>query len=192
MADIILASASPRRKELMEREGIDFKIDALSIDEVLDDSLALEDRLKELSRSKAYPVHLKHPDDIVIGADTIVYHDEKIIGKPVDKEDAYRILKSLSDDHHTVYTAVSIYNRNELIQFVDHTDVYFKDITYMIDDYLKSDEWKDKAGAYAIQDDASLFVDHIEGDIDTVIGLPVKKLVDVLDSIKKGYEFSVL
>lgn len=191
MAKVILASASPRRKELMEREGIDFMIDALSIDEILDDSLELEDRLKELSRTKAYPVHLKHPDDIVVGADTIVYHNDTIIGKPKDEEDARSILLSLSNDKHTVYSAVSIYNRNELIQFIDHTDVYFKDITGMIDDYIKTNDWVGKAGAYAIQNEASVFVDHIDGDIDTVIGLPVKKVKTILDNLN-NYNFTKL
>lgn len=180
MHKIILASSSPRRKELLEREGIDFIIDASSIDEQMDNSLPLEQRFQKLAIDKATPIHQQYPNDIVIGADTIVYFQNQIIGKAKDEQDARKILKQLSSHCHRVYTAVAIYFGNDLYSFVEKTDVYFKDIEALIDDYIASGEWKGKAGAYGIQGTADCFVDHIEGDIDNVIGLPVKSLLKVL------------
>lgn len=180
MNRIILASTSPRRRELLEREGIDFIIDASFIDEVMDETLPIPDRLAQLASDKAMPIHQKHPHDIVIGADTIVYFDEKIIGKAKNESEARYILKMLSGQKHTVYTAVAIYFGEKLDTFVEKTDVYFRDIISMIDDYIESGEWQGKAGAYGIQGTADCFVDHIVGDKDNVIGLPVKKVVEIL------------
>ncbi len=177
---IILASTSPRRRELLEREGIDFIIDASSIEETLDETLSLEDKLQRLAIDKATPIHQKHPFDIVIAADTIVYFQGQIIGKAKDENEARMILSSLSCHKHEVYTAVAIYFQDELITFIDCTKVFFKDISNMIDNYIVSGEWKGKAGAYGIQGTADCFVDYIEGDIDNVIGLPLKKVVQVL------------
>ena len=177
---IILASTSPRRKELLEKAGIDFQIDASSIEEIMDETLPLEERLINLAISKGEPIHQKYPHDIVIGADTIVYFEDQIIGKPKDEQDARRILNMLSQHHHSVYTAVAIYFQDELISFVERTDVYFKDITQLIESYIDSKEWIGKAGAYGIQGSACLFVDHIDGDKDNVTGLPLNKVVNVL------------
>lgn len=177
---IVLASASPRRKELLKKHGIAFIVDASSIDEVLDESLNIEERLMNLAAQKAYPIHQKYPNDIVIGADTIVYHHGKIIGKPVDKNDARDILLSLSNDKHRVYSAVAIYYGSVIDCFIDYTDVYFKSIEPYLEQYLQSREWEDKAGAYAIQGKARIFVDHIEGDIETVIGLPTNRVIQSL------------
>lgn len=180
MNKVILASLSPRRKELLEREGIDFIVDASSIEECMDLSLSIEERLMKLASDKALPIHLKYPDDIVIGADTIVYHNDKVIGKAKDEKEAREILTQLSGQMHRVYTAVAIYHNDKVFTFIDCTKVYFKDITSMIDDYIASKDWIGKAGAYGIQSKADIFVDHIEGDIDTVIGLPVKKVVQMI------------
>jgi len=177
---IILASGSPRRKELLERASIDFIIDASSIDETLDESLPLKQRLQKLAIDKALPIHHKYPNDIVIAADTIVYFQNQIIGKAKNEKEARFILNSLSNKKHSVYTSVAIYFQDELETFIDQTDVYFKDIHLLIDSYIASGEWKGKAGAYGIQGSADCFVDHIEGDIDNVIGLPLKKVVDIL------------
>lgn len=186
MNKIVLASQSPRRKDLLEREGIDFIVDASSIDETLDESLPIEERLKQLAISKARPIHDKYPNDIVIGADTIVYHKDCIIGKANNEHEAREILMKLSKDKHTVYTAVAIFDKNEIISFVDSTDVYFRDIKDLINDYIESKDWIGKAGAYGIQSGGSIFVDFIEGDIDTVIGLPVKRTAKILK--EKIYE----
>lgn len=178
---IILASASPRRKELLEREGINFTIDASSIDEVLNPHLSIKARLEALAIEKGAPIHDRHPDDVVISADTTVYHNGEIIGKPKDEEDAKNILLSLSNDTHIVYTAVSIWIANQKhFSWVEETFVTFKDITKMIPEYLESGEWQGKAGAYGIQGKADMFVEKVEGDIDSVIGLPVTKIVSFL------------
>lgn len=178
---IILASASPRRKELLEREGINFTIDASSIDEVLNPHLPIKARLEALAIEKGAPIHDRHPDDVVISADTTVYHNGEIIGKPKDEEDARNILLSLSNDEHIVYTAVSIWIANQKhFSWVEETHVTFKDITNMISEYLESGEWQGKAGAYGIQGKADMFVEKVEGDIDSVIGLPVTKIVSFL------------
>jgi len=177
---IVLASSSPRRKALLENHGTAFIVDASFIDEVLDESLDIESKLMHLAAQKAYPIHQKYPYDIVIGADTIVYYNDKIIGKPIDKDDAKQILLSLSCNVHRVYSAVAIYYGDDLECFIDYTDVYFKNIEPYLDTYLLSDEWIDKAGAYGIQGHAVIFVDHIVGDIETVIGLPTNKIIQSL------------
>ena len=158
---IILASASPRRKELLERESINFTIDASSIDEVLNPHLPIKARLEALAIEKGAPIHDRHPDDVVISADTTVYHNGEIIGKPKDEEDAKNILLSLSNDTHIVYTAVSIWIANQKhFSWVEETFVTFKDITKMIPEYLESGEWQGKAGAYGIQGKADMFVER--------------------------------
>lgn len=182
---IILASTSPRRKELLEREGIDFIIDASSITEYLDSSLNIEERLKKLAYDKGISIHQKYPEDIVISADTTIYHNDKIIGKAYSVDEARKILSSLSDDTHSVFTSVAVFYKEQVCTFVDETKVTFKDISDMIDDYLSIDEWKGKAGAYAIQGEAGKFIKEVQGDIDNVIGLPVKHVIEVIDTMKK-------
>ncbi len=177
---IILASTSPRRKELLEREGIDFIVDASFIEETLDDSLPIDERLRQLAIKKATPIHQKYPQDIVIGADTVVYFENQVIGKAHSREEANQILHRLSHHKHDVYTAVAIYDADTLTSFCEKTEVYFKDITDMIEAYLDSNEWEGKAGAYGIQGAAEVFVDHIVGDKDNVIGLPVCRIKDYL------------
>lgn len=180
MSKIILASNSPRRKELLEKAGIPFVVEASNIDEVLDPSLSVEERLKKLALSKGLPIHQKHPDDVVISADTTVYHNHQIIGKAHSREEAKAILTSLSDDTQIVYTAVAIFFPDETVNFIDSAKVVFKDITDMIDDYLDTGEWVNKAGAYAIQMKAQAFIKEVDGDVDTVIGLPVTKVKSIL------------
>lgn len=187
---IILASTSPRRKELLEREGIDFIIDASSITEYLDYSLEIEERLKKLAYDKGISIHEKHPEDIVISADTTIYHNDQIIGKAYSMDEARKILDSLSDDTHSVYTSVAVFYKDQVTTFVDETKVTFKDISDMIDDYLSIDEWKGKAGAYAIQGVAGKFVEEVQGDIDNVIGLPVKHVIEVIETMKKPLQAS--
>lgn len=150
----------------------------------MDETLPLLERFQKLATDKATPIHEKYSDDIVIGADTIVYFDNQIIGKAKDRADAKRILTMLSNQKHSVYTAVAIYNRDNLYTFVEKTDVYFKDITSLLESYLDSLEWQGKAGAYGIQGKAVAFVEKINGDRDNVIGLPITKVIDVLKSRK--------
>lgn len=180
---VILASTSPRRKELLEREGIDFIVDASSITEYLDSSLEIEERLKKLAYDKGISIHEKYPDDVVISADTTIYHNGKIIGKAHSAHEAREILKSLSNDTHSVFTSVAVFYKDQVCTFVDETKVTFKNISDMIDDYLSIDEWKGKAGAYAIQGVAGKFIEEVQGDIDNVIGLPVKHVIEVIETM---------
>lgn len=169
MSRIILASSSPRRKELMAREGIDFIVDAASIEEVLDESLSVEERLKKLALDKGMPIHEKYPDDVVIAADTTVYHHDQIIGKAHSREEAKAILTSLSNDRQIVYTSVAIFFPEETLNFIEKTTVVFKDITDMIDDYLDTNEWVGKAGAYAIQGKGDRLIASVDGDRKSVV-----------------------
>ena len=193
--DIVLASASPRRRELLEQAGVAFRVHPVDVDETLDDAL-LEDpveAVKKLAERKARAAveQLLTPDYegmlVVIGSDTMVLLRGEIFGKPHDEADAERMLKSLSGCGHDVNTAVSLWFVNApaggdigLVYrtFVDTTYVYFKDLT---DDeiaaYIASGDPFDKAGSYGIQSGAGAFVDHIEGALDTVIGLPVERLL---------------
>ena len=180
MRQIVLASQSPRRQELLRREGIDFIVDASFIDEVLDESLPLLKRLEKLAVDKGMDVAQRHLDDVIISADTTVYHNGTIIGKAQDIDEAREILMSLSDTDHSVFTSVAIIDHEDVMTFVEETKVYFKKMDDYIDDYLDSREWVGKAGAYGIQDDNCFFVDHIDGDFDNVVGLPVTRLKTIL------------
>ena len=181
MKRLVLASSSPRRKELLELHKIDFIIDYVEIEEVLDKNLALPLRLEKLAYQKALPISLKYPHDIVIGADTMVCLNNKMLGKPKDRQDAFEMLKSLSNQSQTVYSAIAIIDDGKVTTFSDGTKVTFKKLTDMeINEYLDTNEWIGKAGAYAIQGIGKCLVDKIEGDIETVIGLPVRMIEDYL------------
>ncbi|MFQ6791938.1 nucleoside triphosphate pyrophosphatase [Thomasclavelia sp.] len=179
MKQIILASSSPRRKELLRQHRINFIVDYQEIDEVLDMTLALPLRLEKLAYQKAYPIALKYPKDVVIGSDTMVCLEDKMLGKPRDRQDAFRMLKYLADRTQIVYSAVAIIDDHQVTTFHDLTKVRFKALSDQeINDYLDLNEWQGKAGGYAIQGEGSRLVAKIDGDIETVIGLPVKKLIE--------------
>ena len=134
---------------------------------------------------KEIVIHEKYPDDVVISADTTIYHSGKIIGKAHSAHEAREILESLSSDTHSVFTSVAVFYKDQVCTFVDETKVTFKNINDMIDDYLSIDEWKGKAGAYAIQGVAGKFIEEVRGDIDNVIGLPVKHVIEVIETLTK-------
>ena len=193
--DIVLASASPRRRELLANAGVAFRVHAVDVDESLDDDLASEpvEAVKKLAERKARAAveQLVTPDYdgslIVLGSDTMVVFRGEIFGKPRDAADAERMLRALSGHGHDVHTAVSFWAVHAPTgqdvslfyrTFVDTTYVYFKELTDAdITDYIASGDPFDKAGAYGIQSGASKFVDHIEGSLDTVIGMPVERLL---------------
>ena len=192
--DIVLASASPRRRQLLEDAGLRFRVHAVDADETLDDNLLEEplEAVKKLAERKAKAAVEELVDDeydgtmVVIGSDTMVVLRGEIFGKPVDAADAERMLRALSGCGHDVNTAVSVWvvhaPKGQDVglfyrTFVDTTYVYFKDLTdEQVADYIASGDPFDKAGAYGIQSGAGAFVDHIEGSLDTVIGLPVERL----------------
>jgi septum formation protein len=178
--DIILASSSPRRKKLLEKLGLSFTV-VLGEDEPIP-SLPPADYVKEMSRRKAEPVAAKNPNALVIGADTIVVVDGKILEKPRDEYDARQMLRSLSGRTHEVYSGVCIISRRGTETEHDVTQVTFKQLDGGdIDAYIRSGGWRDKAGAYAIQEGLSQhFIASYSGSYDTVVGLPTEKLKPML------------
>ena len=177
--NIILASKSSRRKHLLSRILNNFKV----IDSKLDESKVKIDKpskyCKKLAQLKARKIAQNHTNDIIIGADTIVYLKKKILGKPKDYNEAFNMLKKLSGQTHTVYTGVSILsiNQNLNINFSKKTNVTFYEISdNQIDWYITNNNPYDKAGSYGIQDGSQLFVKSINGNYENVIGLPISKI----------------
>lgn len=178
---LILASKSPRRKELLEQAHINFCIKTKEVEELFNKHLLIEDALIDIAYQKVMPVYLENQFDTVIGADTIVVCDNQILGKPKDYNDASYMLNLLSDKFHYVMTAVIIKNNEKEIRFVEKTKVYFKKLTQdEIDYYIEHDNVYDKAGSYAIQEGASKFVTKIEGDYNNVVGLPLDRVIKEL------------
>lgn len=178
--ELILASASPRRKELLEVAGYEFKIISSNASELTDGIPAHElARLNALA--KAEDIYSSNKNSVVIGADTVVCHNDEILGKPKDKEDAFRMLKSLSGSLHSVITGYAIVSENGIESGHCETFVKFCNLTdEEIRAYIETNEPMDKAGAYGIQEYASLFVEHINGDYFNVMGLPVQGLYHML------------
>lgn len=185
---IVLASASPRRKEILESLGLDFTVCVSDADET-SDIAEPEALVRFLSLKKAENVMRKHPDAIVIGADTVVYLEgEGIMGKPKSVADAHRMISALSGRTNEVYTGVTIAEAGKTETFAVKSLVSFKKLTEEeICEYVAKEECLDKAGAYAIQGMACVFIDRIEGDYFNVVGLPVSPLYDILK--KKGVKF---
>ena len=178
---IILASASPRRKELLGHIINDFKIVPSSIEETVPDNLPLTEHAVYLSTQKALDVFKDHNEDIIIASDTTIVFKNEIYGKPKNKEDAKRMLTSLSNNTHLVITGVCVASKNRTISFSSVNEVEFYELSESeIDEYLTHDEYKDKAGSYAIQGKANLFVKSIKGDYNSIVGLPVAQLNRVL------------
>ncbi len=183
---IILASRSPRRSELLSLCGIDFIVEPSDIEEIMDESLPLDERMQELAYQKALPIAKKHPDDVVVGADTIVYIDELVIGKAHSRQEASDVLHRMSGRWHSVKTGVCVLWGSEKYTFTETSLVKFFDLSdYDIEEYLDLDEWQGKAGAYAIQGYAVRFVEKIDGDYSNIVGLPVAKLYRLMKSLKK-------
>lgn len=181
MRSIVLASLSPRRKELLKQLNIPFIVDSQNQEEVMNEQLPLELRLEDLAYQKAKPMLDKYPDAIIIGADTIVCFQNHILGKPKDREEAKQMLLRFSNHSQYVYTAVTVLEQNKRISFCEKSEVVFKSLDLpMIEDYLNENEWQDKAGGYAIQGKGAALIDHYTGDFDTIVGLPVKRLKEVL------------
>ena len=181
--NVILASQSPRRRELLGLTGLDFVVRAADIDETTDPNAAPFDEVARLSREKALAIP-READDVVIAADTIVVCDGAMLGKPVDEEDAYRMLSMLSDRDHQVMTGLTVIRGEQIVAHTEVTDIHFRALTDgEIRAYIASGEPMDKAGAYGIQGGASLFVTGIHGDYFNVVGLPVCRLGMILGSL---------
>lgn len=179
---IILASSSPRRTKLLKEAGIDFKTVPSDVEEVYAEDLSPEDISMYLAKIKAKHVFNTHQNDVVIGADTIVVFQDQILGKPKDEEEAFEMLSKLSNQCHDVYTGVSIINKHQEKTFFSKTKVCMKPLSALdIKAYIKTKEPMDKAGAYGIQGEGGALVDRFEGDFFTIMGLPLK---DVLNHLK--------
>ncbi|TFZ40012.1 septum formation inhibitor Maf [Soehngenia longivitae] len=192
MKNFILASASPRRKEIFKQIGIDIKVVESSINESIRTDERPEQIAMSLAFQKAIDVSNKVDNSIIIAADTIVVKENEIIGKPKNKLDARKTLQSLSGQKHSVITGFALIDNNRLTKIVDYelTEVYFKDLdTIEIEAYLETYEYLDKAGSYAIQGKGSLLVEKINGCYFNVVGLPISK---INDSLKKYFDISLI
>ncbi len=177
----IVASASPRRRELLSRAGFGFAVEPSDADESLPEGCAPEDAVRLLAERKARSVSALHPGIAVLGCDTIVALDGQMLGKPKTEDEAASMLRTLSGNTHTVFTGVCVTNGTHSESFVSATDVTFyplKDET--IRAYVATGEPMDKAGAYGIQGMGSLLVKGFSGDYFTVVGLPLAQCARLL------------
>ncbi len=186
----ILASASPRRKKLLAEAGYKFTVVQPDIDESAFPAKGIEAReyAERLALAKAKNVAEKYPDSLVIGADTLVDFQGQIIGKPADAKEAERITKKLFSGPHKVTTGIAIVRLRDGIELSesDTTTIYPKRLTSeQIDEHIKSETWRDKAGAYAIQENGDEFIEKIVGSLTNVMGLPMKLLERLLKKFIK-------
>lgn len=180
MPMLILASKSPRRKELLKQIGIPFVVVVSDAEEVSGNSWTPAALVVENAKRKARAVAEKYPDSPVLGADTVVSSEGKIFGKPKDKDEARKMLTALSGKMHEVTTGLALINRNEIRTTSVTTKVFFDTMTKAdIDAYIATEEPMDKAGAYAIQGKAARFIEKIEGSYSNVVGLPLNALIQL-------------
>ena len=181
----VLASSSPRRKELMKEISEVFSIDVSNVDETVDENLSPIDAVKTIALRKGEAVRVRHLNEVVISADTIVVVDNMIIGKPVDEIDAVRILKLLSGRTHIVYTAYCIFYKDKFIEEVIKSEVTFNNLSEeLIKEYVASKSPLDKAGAYGVQDNDNFhIIKEIKGSLTNVIGFPVEDIKVSLNSL---------
>lgn len=173
---LVLASKSPRRSEILCNAGIDFTVRVADADETIPHGTKPEDAVVFLAARKALAVK-RADDEVVLGADTIVVLDDKILGKPKDREDAYNMIKSLSGRVHSVFTGVCAVGDGTSFTFAEETKVEFYPLSDdEINEYISTDEPYDKAGAYGIQGLASKFIRGIVGDYFNVVGLPISSV----------------
>lgn len=182
---IILASKSPRRRELMDLAEFNYEVIPSTVVEKWDKDLSVEENSKEIAYQKAKDVFDNTSGDrVVIGSDTIVVNDNEVYGKPKTLEEAFEMLKNLQGKKHTIFTGLTIMieNAGEYEEYKEtySTDVYVKPMEESeIINYINTYEVLDKAGAYAIQSKFSVYIEKIDGDYNTVIGLPINRIYDI-------------
>ena len=177
MKKIILASSSPRRRELIELLNCPFEVCVKEIDELIDKTFSPEENVQRLARLKAEAIANKYKAHWIIGADTMVCLDEHILGKPHDEIEAAKMLKLLSGKIHRVITGVALVKEDEVINFFETTYVKMKQLSDAeIEWYIATKEPMDKAGAYGIQGKGAVFIERIEGDYYNVVGLPIHQI----------------
>lgn len=180
-APLVLASASPRRRELLARLGLDFDVLPSDADETWPDGVAPGEAAAVIALRKAAQVSRQRPDALVLGADTVVVLDGVVLGKPPTPEAARTTLRTLSGRTHTVYTGLALVYRTAEVTAFEGTDVTFAPLADAeIDAYVETGSPMDKAGSYGIQDLSALFVERIEGDFYNVVGLPLHRLYRTL------------
>ena len=184
---IILASGSPRRKELMKLVTNDFVIITADIDEEKSYNLSPLEAVLDIAKRKGLEVKKNHPDDTILSADTIVVLGNKIIGKPTDEDDAKKILRELSGKTHKVITAYCWFKKDQFIEKYVVSDVIFNDLSEdLIEKYVASKSPLDKAGAYGVQDNKEFrVVKEVIGSLDNVIGFPTKEIKESFLEIQK-------
>jgi septum formation protein len=186
---LVLASGSPRRSEIMDSVGWEFTKDAPDIDESEREGEEPEVYVQRLAREKAEAVAASHPDQIVLAADTTVVIDGQIIAKPTDLEDARRMLRMLSGNWHEVLTGIAVMKSDNTEVAMQRTRVKFapmneKEINFLVE----MGDPLDKAGAYAVQAQAALFIEGIEGDYWNVVGLPISLVYEMVRKVESGKE----
>lgn len=181
MPQFILASSSPRRKQLLQQVHYSFSIQTQTVDEQISPAISPKKAVQQLAMKKAQAVWKENEDTVVLGADTIVALGHHILGKPKNEAEAINMLNRLSNTTHSVYTGVCIYGGADSYTFYEKTDVTFYLLNEQeIDMYIKSGEPFDKAGSYGIQALGAYFVKEIKGDYYTVVGLPLAKTMRAL------------
>lgn len=182
---LILASGSKRRIELLKDSGIEFKVVLSDVIEVIDLSLSSEEVATSLARQKAISVYLNNTEDVVIAADTIVVLDGEILGKPIDENDAFEMLKKLAGKTHEVITGVAIISKDKEDIFFKKSFVTMKELSDLqILEYIKTGEPMDKAGSYGIQGLGKKLIDSYQGDFFAIMGLPLTDVLKKLSDFK--------
>lgn len=180
--ELILASGSPRRRAFLENMGISFKVVTPDIDESVKEGESPDVYVKRMAVSKAAAVALNNPELPVLAADTIVVCRDEILGKPKDREDAKRILRTLSGRTHQVMTGVCIRSGEKERTILEVTDVTFAELSErLIETYVASGECDDKSGAYAVQGIGAMFIKRVSGSVSSVVGLPVCNVREILE-----------
>lgn len=187
---VILASQSPRRRELLTLVGIAHEVRPADIDETVLAGEAPVPHCERLARSKAQALAAAEPGALVIGSDTIVVVDGDILGKPRDRDDAIAMLTRLAGREHTVYTAVAIAHAGDIRSGVEAVQVQFRPLDHaQIEGYVDTREPMDKAGAYGIQGYGATIVERIEGDYFAVMGLPLGRMITLIRDLGFQYAF---
>jgi septum formation protein len=182
-ATLILASASPRRRELLTQAGYTFQVQAADIDETRRPNEDPAAYVQRLALEKAQTIHARHPEALILAADTTVVLDGDVLNKPTDPKDAARMLRALAGRDHQVHTGLAYIAGRSTRQHLETTTVFFTAITQSdLDVYLSTGDSLDKAGAYGIQGYAARWVSRIEGDFFNVMGLPIAATVRLLTS----------
>jgi septum formation protein len=189
---IILASGSPRRHQLLEMLGIPHSVDPAEVAERQEPGELPETMAVRLARLKASTALARHPDHPVLGADTVVVLDRDVLGKPTDPDDAIRMLKRLSGREHRVVTAVAMAVPGGVVhERFDVTRVWFRPLSpEWIRAYVATGEPLDKAGSYGVQGYGAVLVDRVEGDFFSVMGLPLRLVVELLQAAGQPYRFT--